>query len=150
MGYPESEWERAMRVQEVMMRALSGELYWFQAADVLGVDVRTMRRWREKFERNDCHALFARRAHQVTLSYSWVKDALQLAGLVAKRRPRGQHRQRREPRACVGELLHLDGSVHAWFALAPEARPTLLSIPDDATNHVLYAQFWERETTQRS
>ena len=51
MGYPESEWERAMRVQEVMMRAPSGELHWFQAADILGVDVRTMRRWREKFER---------------------------------------------------------------------------------------------------
>ena len=50
MGYPESEWERAIRVQEVMMRALSGEMHWFQAAEILGVDVRTMRRWRERFE----------------------------------------------------------------------------------------------------
>jgi len=187
MGYPESEWERAMRVQEVMMRALSGELHWFRAADILGVDVRTMRRWREKFERNGCHALFdrrrqmpsprrapaaevervlrlyreryrgfnvrhfyaiARRAHGVTLSYSWVKDALQLAGLVAKRRPRGRHRHRREPRACFGELLHIDGSLHAWFALAAEARPTLVTVPDDATNRVLYAQFWEAESTR--
>jgi transposase len=187
MGYSEAEWERAMRVQEVMMRALSGEVHWFRAADILGVDVRTMRRWREKFERNGCHALFdrrkqmpsprrapaaevervlrlyreryrgfnvrhfyaiARREHAVRLSYSWVKDALQLAGLVAKRRPRGRHRQRREPRACFGELLHLDGSLHAWFALAPEARPTLVTVPDDATNQVLYAQFWERESTR--
>jgi hypothetical protein len=44
-----------------MMRALSGELHWFRAAEILGVDVRTMRRWREKFERNGCHALFDRR-----------------------------------------------------------------------------------------
>lgn len=186
MGYPESEWERAMRVQEVMMRALSGELHWFQAADILGVDVRTMRRWREKFERRGCHALFdhrrqmpsprrapaaevervlrlyreryrgfnvrhfheiARREHQVQLSYSWVKDALQLAGLVPKQRPRGRHRRRREPRACFGELLHIDGSPHPWLALAPEQRPTLLAIVDDATSRVLYAQLWDAETT---
>ncbi len=88
MGYAESEWERAMRVQEVMMRALSGELHWFRAAEILGVDVRTMRRWRGKFERNGCH------------------------------------RRRREPRACFGELLHLDGSPHAWLALAPDERPS--------------------------
>jgi transposase len=187
MGYPESEWERAMRVQEVMMRALSGEIHWFQAADILGVDGRTMRRWREKFEHNGCHALFdrrrqmpsphrappaevervlrlyreryrgfnvrhfhdiARRQHDVRLSYSWVKDALQLAGLVVKRRPRGRHRRRREPRACFGELLHIDGSPHAWLALAPETRATLITVPDDATSQVLYAQFWERETSE--
>jgi transposase len=138
MGYAESEWERTMRVQEVMMRALSGELHWFRAAEILGVDARTMRRWREKFERNGCHALFdrrrqmpsprrapavevervlrlyreryrgfnvrhfheiARRDHAVRLSYSWVKDALQLAGLVPTHRSRGRHRRRWEPRA---------------------------------------------------
>lgn len=32
MGDPESEWEWTMRVQEVMMRAFSGEIHWFQAA----------------------------------------------------------------------------------------------------------------------
>jgi hypothetical protein len=83
----------------------------------------------------------------VRLSYSWVKDALQLAGLVPKHRARGRHRRRREPRACFGELLHIDGSPHAWFALAPDERPTLIAVPDDATNRLLYAQFWEAETT---
>lgn len=186
MGYPESEWERAMRVQEIMMRALSGELHWFQAAAILGVDVRTMRRWREQFEHQGCHALFdrrrqmpsprrapaaevervlrlyreryrgfnvrhfhqiAQREHAVRLSYSWVKDALQLAGLVPKHRARGRHRRRREPRACFGELLHIDGSRHAWLAQAPDQRATLVAIPDDATNRVLYAQLWAGETT---
>jgi len=186
MGYPESEWERVMRVQEVMMRALSGELHWFQAAAILGVDVRTMRRWRVEFAHRGCHALFdrrrqapsprrvpapeaervlrlyreryrgfnvrhfyeiARREHQVRLSYSWVKDALQLARLVPKHRARGRHRRRREPRACFGELLHIDGSPHAWFALAPTQRPTLITIPDDATSRLLYAQLWETEST---
>ena len=53
----------------------------------------------------------------VTLSYSYVKQALQAAGLVKKHRARGRHRRRREPRACFGELLHLDGSLHPWLAL---------------------------------
>ena len=54
------------------------------------------------------------------MSYSFVKQALQAAGLVKKHRARGRHRRRREPRACFGELLHIDGSPHAWFALAPD------------------------------
>ena len=61
----------------------------------------------------------------VTVSYSFLKQALQTAGLVKKHRARGRHRRRREPRACFGELLHLDGSVHEWFALDSEARPCL-------------------------
>jgi len=82
------------------------------------------------------------------LMATWVKDALQLAGLVAKRRSRGRHRRRREPRACFGELLHIDGSPHAWLSGAPDTRATLIAVPDDATSRLLYAQFWERETTQ--
>ena len=35
MGYPDAAWERAMTVQEVMLKALSGELDWFRAADIL-------------------------------------------------------------------------------------------------------------------
>ena len=61
-----------------------------------------------------------RREHGVTLSYSYVKQALQQAGLLPRRRPRGRHRRRREPRACFGELLHLDGSRHPWLALVPD------------------------------
>jgi transposase len=185
MGYPESEWERVMQVHEVMMRALSGEIHWFRAADILGVSARTVRRWRDEYERQGSHGYFdrrralpsprrvplaerervlrlyreryrgfnvrhfheiVRREHQVTVSYSWVKHALQAAGLVPKKRPRGRHRRRREPRACFGELLHIDGSPHAWFALAPAQRPTLIAVPDDATNRVVYAQFWEAES----
>ena len=82
----------------------------------------------------------ARRQHQVGFCYAFVKKALQAAGLVAKQRPRGRHRRRREPRACFGELLHLDGSRHQWLALVPEQWFTLLAVVDDATKQVLYAE----------
>lgn len=89
----------------------------------------------------------ARRDHQVTLSYSFVKTALQTAGLVRKGRVRGRHRRRREPRPCFGELLHLDGSPHAWLALRPQQRQVLIAVLDDATKRLLYAQLEPAETT---
>jgi hypothetical protein len=36
-----------MTVQEVMLKAFSGEIHWFRAADILGWPPRTLRRWRE-------------------------------------------------------------------------------------------------------
>jgi hypothetical protein len=85
----------------------------------------------------------ARRDHGVTFCYAFVKKALQGAGLVPKHRARGRHRRRREPRPCVGELLHLDGSRHQWLALVPEQWLTLITVVDDATKDVLYAQLSE-------
>lgn len=179
--------ERAMKMQEIVLRAMSGTITWLQAADILRLSPRTVRRWRARYERQGYDGLLdrrgrqpsprrvpltevervlrlyrerylgfnvrhfleiARREHGVTLSYSFVRQALQGAGLVAKRRPRGRHRLRREPRACVGEMLHLDGSPHAWLALVPDERQTLMAVVDDATTRVLYAQLVAAESTE--
>jgi hypothetical protein len=106
---------------------------------------RILRLYRERYAgfnvRHFCQ--IARREHGLTFSYTLVKLALQGAGLVAKRRPRGRHRRRREPRPCFGELLHLDGSRHPWLALVPDVMLTLLVVVDDATKHLLYAQLVE-------
>jgi transposase len=107
--------------------------------------------YRDRYGPRDGHPGFnvrhfyqiAQREHGVRLSYSFVKRALQAAGLVTKRRPRGRHRQRRAPRPCFGELLHLDGSRHRWLALVPDVLHTLLAVVDDATKRVLYAQLLE-------
>ena len=186
MGYPDAAWERAMTVQEVMLKAVSGELHWFQAADILGWSPRTVRRWRVRYEEHGYAGLvdkrllrpskrrvppgavervlrlyreryagfnvrhfhqIAQREHGVTVSYSFVKQTLQAAKLVKKHRARGRHRRRREPRACFGELLHLDGSVHEWFTLDPDARPCLIAVSDDATKRVLHAAFYPSEST---
>jgi hypothetical protein len=69
---------------------------------------------------------------------------------VAKGRARGRHRRRREPRPCVGELLHLDGSRHRWLTLVPDAWHTLLVVVDDATKQVLYAQLVEGGESTRA
>lgn len=175
-----------MRMQDVILRAISGEISWFAAADILQMTPRNLRRWRERYERWGYNGLvdqrrrpskrrvplaelervrqlyrgpyvgfnarhfheIVRREHGITLSYSYVKQALQQAGLVVTRKARGRHRRRREPRACFGELLHLDGSRHPWLALVPDARATLITVVDDATSALLYAQWWPQETTR--
>jgi hypothetical protein len=106
--------------------------------------------YREKYSGFNTRHFFqtVRREHGVTLSYSCVKQILQGAGLVKKRRGRGRHRRRRERKPRFGEMLHLDGSRHAWLALVPEERQTLIQSVDDATSRLLYAQLWPGETTR--
>jgi transposase len=82
----------------------------------------------------------------ILLSYSWVKQALQGAGLVVRRRKRGPHRRRRPRRPLPGMLLHIDGSKHRWFQ--DDRYYDLLVILDDATSRIYYAQLVEEESTR--
>ena len=82
----------------------------------------------------------------IQISYSWVKQALQGAGLVSRRRRRGPHRRRRERRPLPGMLLHIDGSRHRWFQ--DDRWYDLIVILDDATSEIYYAQLVEEESTR--
>src|SRR5665213_229966 len=42
--------ERMMKIQEVLLRAMAKKITWWQAAEIVGVTDRTMRRWRERIE----------------------------------------------------------------------------------------------------
>src|SRR3990172_8724133 len=84
--------------------------------------------------------------HGLERSYTWVKRALQGAGLVKKARKHGVHRKRRERRPLPGMLLHLDGSHHQWFQ--DDRWYDLLEVLDDATNETYYAQLVEEESTR--
>ena len=42
--------ERAMKFQEVIVQAMSGKISWWQAAEILGVTARTVRRWRVRYQ----------------------------------------------------------------------------------------------------
>ena len=83
--------------------------------------------------------------HRIDLRYSWVKTALQGAGLVARQRQRGVHRKRRPGRPLPGMLLHIDGSQPPWFQ--DERWYDLIVILDDATSEIYYAQLVEDEST---
>src|SRR5215469_9474492 len=83
--------------------------------------------------------------HQIQVSYSWVKQALQGAGLVKRRSKRGSHRRRRPRRPLPGMLLHIDGSKHRWFQ--DDRYDDLIVILDDATSEIYYAQLVEEEST---
>src|SRR6266700_1866084 len=183
--YPPTAVERAMKVQEVILRALAKRITWWQAAEILGICDRSMRRWRGRYEQHGYDGLFDRRRgrpspkrvpletveevlrlyqerypdfnvrhfheklreeHGIRLSYTWVKLALQGAGLVKKARKRGVHRKRRPPRPLPGMLLHLDGSHHRWFQ--DDRWYDLIEVLDDATNETYYAQLVEEESTR--
>jgi transposase len=87
-----------------------------------------------------------REVEGIEISYSWVRQALQGAGLVAKRGRRGPHRRRRERRPMPGMLLHIDGSRHRWFQ--DDRWYDLIVILDDATSEIYYAQLVEEESTR--
>ena len=183
--YSEAAVERMMKVREVILRALAKRITWWQAAEILGISDRSMRRWRERYQKHGYDGLFDRRLgkpspkrvpveavekvlglyqekyfdlnvrhfheklkeeHGVALSYTWVKLALQGAGLVKKGRKRGTHRRRRPRRPLPGMLLHLDGSRHRWFQ--DERWHDFLVILDDATSQIYYAQLVEEESTR--
>lgn len=51
-AYPVSAMERAMKVQEVILRAIDGRLMWYQAAEILGISDRQMRCWKGRYEKS--------------------------------------------------------------------------------------------------
>jgi len=183
-SYSRAAMERAMKVQEVILQAMAKKITWWQAAEIIGISDRQMRRWRERYEEFGFRGLFDRRRgkpspkrvplaiiervlalyrekyfdlnvrhfhekleaeHHIELSYSWVKGVLQGAGLIARGRKRGVHRQRRERRPVPGMLLHIDGSEHRWFQ--DDRWYDLLVILDDASSEIYYAQLVEEEST---
>ena len=173
-----------MKVQEVILRAMAKKITWWQAAEIIGISDRSMRRWRQRYEEFGYDGLFDRRMgkpstrrvplaqveqvlglyrdeyfdlnvqhfheklkeeHRIDLSYTWVKQALQGAGLVKRGGQRGPHRKQRERRPLPGMLLHIDGSEHEWFQ--DKRWYDLIVLMDDANSDIYYAQLVEEEST---
>ena len=49
-SYPKAAMERAMKVQDVLLQAMAKKITWWQAAEILGISDRHMRRCRERYE----------------------------------------------------------------------------------------------------
>jgi transposase-like protein len=85
--------------------------------------------------------------HGITLGLETVRRLMVAAGLWKPRRQRAaQIHQPRNRRACVGELIQIDGSDHAWFEDRAEAC-TLLVYIDDATSRLMQLHFAPTEST---
>ncbi len=183
--YPARALERAMKIKEVITRAMSGQINWIQAAEILGMSDRQLRRWRQRWKAQGYDGLFDRRMqqpspkqvpvaeveqvlrlyreryfdfnvkhfveklqedHGIGLSYTWVKTALQTAGLVKRYRKRGPHRKRRPRRPLPGMLLHIDASQHDWIPGLSQ-KLDMIVLFDDATSEVYYARLVDEEST---
>jgi transposase len=59
--YTQAAVERAMKVQEVILRAMAKKITWWQAAEIIGISDRQMRRWHERYEEFGFRGLFDRR-----------------------------------------------------------------------------------------
>src|SRR5436309_8295878 len=66
MGWLTAAVEQAMKRQEVILSALSGALTSVQAADILGIDPRSLRRWRARYEGDQLSVSRRRRPRQGT------------------------------------------------------------------------------------
>src|SRR5262245_28292307 len=56
--------ERMMKVQEVILKAMAGSLKWWEAAEIIGVTDRTMRRWRQRYQEGGYDGLYDHRKRQ--------------------------------------------------------------------------------------
>jgi hypothetical protein len=56
-----AETERMMKVQEVILKALVGSLKWSDAAEIIGISDRSLRRWRQRYEQCGYDGLYDRR-----------------------------------------------------------------------------------------
>ena len=130
-SYPRAAMERMMKIQEVILRAMAKKITWWQAAEIIGMSDRQMRRLHWRYREHGYDGLLDRRVgkpspkrvplavveqvlglyqekyfdlnvqhfheklkkeHQIGLSYTWVKKALQGAGPVAREGEVTRHR----------------------------------------------------------
>ncbi len=171
-------------VLKVMHGVLRGERTQAEAARVLDLSTRQVRRLQRKLEAHGDDALVhglrgqpsnhqadAALRHAVLRAYrqryadfgppfaseklaqeglvvcpQTLRRWLLAAGLWQRQRRREQHRSRRPRRACFGELVQMDASIHDWLEGRGE-EVVLISLIDDATSRVL-ARFYPAATTE--
>ncbi len=63
-SYSKAAMERAMKIQEVLLRAMARKITWWQAAEILGFSDRHLRRVRERYEQFGYESMFDKRRGQ--------------------------------------------------------------------------------------
>ena len=147
-----------MRTQEVdrwyvVREVMEGKPRQREAGRLLGKRTRQIRRLvarvRKEGKRGVMHGLKGRASARHTAAATVAAAVRRLMIRAQQRRAqRGKQRHRawRERRQCVGMLVQVDGSEHAWFE-ARGARCTLIMFVDDATGRIMEGLFEESEDT---
>jgi transposase len=81
VSYSKAAVERAMKVQEVILRAMAKKITWWQAAEIIGISDRSMRRWRERYEEFGYDGLLDRRRGKPSVKRVPVATVEQVLGL---------------------------------------------------------------------
>ncbi len=189
MGVPEGDRiemsQRERDILKVMSGVLKGERTQQEAARLLDLSTRQIRRLQRKLEAGGDQAIVhglrgkpsnhqgdarlkrsvlqAYRAHYPdfgpTLASEKLAEVQGLvvcpqtlrrwlieAGLWGRKRRREIHRSRRPRRACFGELVQIDASIHDWLEGRGEEL-VLLTMIDDATSYLM-ARFYPEGTVE--
>jgi transposase len=178
--------QRELTRLEVMQRIKEQRLTQKEAAQMLGISIRQIKRLWKAYRKNGAKGLVSKRrgqpsnnrldagivqealdlikaqyadfgptlaheklteVHQLKLSRESVRRIMIEEGVwKPKRAKQPPSHQMRERRACLGELVQIDGSDHAWFEdRGPKC--TLLVFIDDATGQLMELWFVPDETT---
>jgi hypothetical protein len=80
---PEAVMERAMKIQEVILRAMAKRITWWQAAEILGLSDRQMRRWHRRYQKWGYDGLWDRRRGRPARDgcpWSWPSTSCSFTG----------------------------------------------------------------------
>jgi transposase-like protein len=169
---------------KVVSQVVNGTLYQWEAAELLDLTERQVRRLVRRYEREkdaglvhrlrgrpsnrklapalqeQCVALIAReyrdygptlasealaKDHGITVSRETLRKWMMDAKVWRGRTQRVVARQWRERKACVGELVQMDTSIHDWFEGRGE-QAVLIAMIDDASSRLLI-RFYPQDST---
>ena len=83
----EAAWERAMKVQEVILRAIAKQITWWQAAEIIGISDRQLRRCQRRYEEHGYTGLIDRRRGRVSerqVPLTTVEEVLLVQGAILR------------------------------------------------------------------
>src|SRR6266516_4461230 len=126
--YPVRALERAMKISEVITRAISGKINWIQAAEILGMSDRQLRRWRGNWAKYGYNGLFDRRTQRPSPKRVPLADVEKVLRLY------------REKYFDLNvkhfvEKLHAEEHIslsYTWVKIAPQKASTPATDGDDA------------------
>lgn len=75
---------KAMKIQEVILKAASNQITWFDAADIINVSYRTMKRWKARYQQFGYDGIFDRRMQRPSPKKASLQEVATILDLYRK------------------------------------------------------------------